>query len=107
MTDTMTHIADAMAKVEAIRKELREAGAKTSRLDLATEVYNHLVDLQGVGGGIDPDETLETLERVTEKLAGGREALAMHDIEDALWDGLEAALEPLVRHVLFTQAYGE
>jgi hypothetical protein len=103
----MTYISEAKAKVWAISQELETAGAKMSRRDLATKVYNHLADMEGCGGGIDPDEMLEILERVTEYLAGGREALAMRDAKDPLWDGLESALEPLVTHVLHAQMYGK
>lgn len=109
MTDTATHIADAMAKVEAIRQELVEAGANPGRMNLATGVYSVLVDMQGADDGPDPGsvDMVDLLNGITEKLAGGREALAMYEITDALWDALENALTPLVLHLNFVEAYGE
>ena len=106
MTDTTTYVTEAKAKVWAILQELRDGGAKVARLDLATRVHSDLVDLEGCGGGIDPDEMRETLERLSQHLAGGRSALAMRDAKDPLWDGLENAIDPLITHLLHAEMYG-
>jgi len=99
--NTAEHIADAQAKAEGIRQELHAAGAKTARLNLATRVYNDLVDMDG-----QRSEVRAILEGLQEYLAGGRAALEMQDVKDPLWDRLHALLAPLGAHLAYVEAYG-
>lgn len=95
------YLVDALAKAEGIRQELHAAGAKTARLNLATRVYNDLVDMES-----QRSEARGILEALQEYLAGGRAALTMQDIEDPLWERLSALLAPLGAHLAYVEAYG-
>lgn len=105
MTSTANHITEALTKVEAVRRELETAGAKPARINLATKVYNVLVDMQSFS---QPADSADLLEEITAYLAGGREALDMNgNRPDVLWDTLEATLAPLCHHMAYVQAYGD
>lgn len=107
--NTMEHILEVRRKAEAVRSTLEADGARTELLDQPTELANATVDweeyatsdLATIRGAI-----LDEAQRFTERYYGARLALGTQRSQGSLWEQLESALNPLIDHLNFVEAYG-
>jgi hypothetical protein len=98
--NTAEHLNEASEKVMRIREEVRTSGAPVKEVNLATEVYNSLVDI------MHPDEEM-FIDDIDARLDDIREGIiAAHPEFPSTADELANAVHHLVAHVNFVNAYG-
>ena len=99
---------DLIAKAMKDVQEIRERGSGTTELNLATGVYNQLVDLQvDWEEQQDPESADEFLDDTLEIINAHRPSgMAPATGIEGLADSLHYALDAIVTHVNFIKAYG-